>query len=214
MEGLKNFFDIANWMQIILHPLGIAGFSLFLVFLILTKFPNKNMSGKAKSVFIGMACTSLVSGLYIAIVSADSSQLKRTLGNKNQVYANKNDSEQPVENPGVKPALETPARNNKSRNTPTPTPSSSSSLTPANTVEKKAADENKVNRNAKLGPASDPAKAAATAPPAKKPKKSGISIKVKVGNVTNSNGTIKIGVVETTKKKPKSEKKETGRTSR
>lgn len=184
MDDVNHLLVVQSWAQIFLNPLILSSVALFVMFLLLMKFINTNGTRNTRFALTSMSYALLI-GLPFTTATADQTT----------------------------PLLET---NNSKSNTPKlPSPASSkpSALTPEKSIEKKSMPTKKVHQDAKLKAAIDPAQATATTPATAKPKKSSVNIKVKVGNITNTNGSINIGVIESKKKKTNNMNKSPGRIS-
>ncbi len=83
--------DLDAWLEAFTNPLGIAGFSLFLVFLLITKFGKNKIPTPIKYIFVLMACSSLAFGLYISYQDAikkSPSIISNVSGKDNKVNIN------------------------------------------------------------------------------------------------------------------------------
>jgi len=65
--------NFSAWAEAVVHPLGLAGFALFLVFILITRF-RKKISLPMKFLFIVMAFASLGGGLFISYQRAISEE--------------------------------------------------------------------------------------------------------------------------------------------
>jgi cytoskeletal protein RodZ len=98
---MKSLF--AEWMKVIIHPLGLAGFALFVVFLLLTKRNSSRQPGWSKVLFIVMAFVTLVGALFLAheqiprqtpVPSESTTEKRSSVGEKTQSDASAVKTEQ------------------------------------------------------------------------------------------------------------------------
>ncbi len=169
---LSNLPTYDHLLYFFAHPLTLIVIVLLVTIVLIKKQLKRTNAKQGKSIFVAVLFTSLISGLQTTTANAD----KTT------------------------PLLESNNLKRKALNLPTPSPSSASSLTPANAIRKNSRPTKKITHDTKLKAAVDPAQATTTSPATTKPKNGPINIKVKVGNITNTNGSIKIGTIESKKK--------------
>ncbi len=58
--------NIDSWTDVLVHPLGMAGFALFLVFIVLTRFRKGKSNKLFTTAFVIMAFVSLMGGFMLA----------------------------------------------------------------------------------------------------------------------------------------------------
>ena len=63
---MGDFLSITQWTEVVTHPLGLAGFALFLVFVLLARTKKRAERRWVVPVAIGMAVIALVGGLGLA----------------------------------------------------------------------------------------------------------------------------------------------------